>query len=160
HDFVRSAAEAMMVVYALCGVLALAVIAPVAIVLATSVRGNAVVYGVSLVVTLGLCIVGLLSLLAPAAAPAAVTLPFGLPWLGAHFRIDALSAFFVIVINLGAATASLFALGYGRHEEFPGRVLPFYPAYLAGMNLVLIAYDAFTFLVSWELMSLTSWALV
>ncbi|MGE0628029.1 MAG: hydrogenase 4 subunit B [Hyphomicrobiaceae bacterium] len=150
----------MMVVYALCGVLALAVIAPVAIVLATSVRGNAVVYGVSLVVTLGLCIVGLLSLLAPAAAPAAVTLPFGLPWLGAHFRIDALSAFFVIVINLGAATASLFALGYGRHEEFPGRVLPFYPAYLAGMNLVLIAYDAFTFLVSWELMSLTSWALV
>lgn len=149
-----------MVVYALCGVLALAVIAPVAIVLATSVRGNAVVYGVSLVVTLGLCIVGLLSLLAPAAAPAAVTLPFGLPWLGAHFRIDALSAFFVIVINLGAATASLFALGYGRHEEFPGRVLPFYPAYLAGMNLVLIAYDAFTFLVSWELMSLTSWALV
>ena len=40
------------------------------------------------------------------------------------------------------------------------RVLPFYPAFLAGMNLVVLADDAFTFLVSWEFMSLTSWALV
>ena len=32
--------------------------------------------------------------------------------------------------------------------------------FLAGMNLVVLADDAFTFLVSWEFMSLTSWALV
>ena len=49
--------------------------------------------------------------------PSSVTLPLGLPWLGAHFRIDALAAFFLVVINLGGAAASLFALGYGRHEE-------------------------------------------
>ena len=35
-----------------------------------------------------------------------VTLPLGLPWLGAHFRLDALSAFFLIVVNFGAAAAS------------------------------------------------------
>ena len=40
------------------------------------------------------------------------------------------------------------------------RVLPFYPAFLAGMMLVVMADDAFTFLLSWEFMSLTSWALV
>jgi formate hydrogenlyase subunit 3/multisubunit Na+/H+ antiporter MnhD subunit len=84
----------------------------------------------------------------------------GLPWLGAHFRLDALSAFFLAVVNLGAAAASLFALGYGRHEEAPRRVLPFYPAFLAGMSIVVLADDAFTFLVSWEFMSLSSWALV
>ena len=39
-------------------------------------------------------------------------------------------------------------------------MLPFFPAFLAGMNLVLIADDAFTFLLSWEFMSLASWALV
>jgi hydrogenase-4 component B len=39
-------------------------------------------------------------------------------------------------------------------------VLPFYPAFLAGMNLVVLAADAFTFLLSWEFMSLSSWALV
>jgi formate hydrogenlyase subunit 3/multisubunit Na+/H+ antiporter MnhD subunit len=93
-------------------------------------------------------------------AVSAAALPLGLPWIGAHFRIDALAAFFVIVVNLGGATASLFALGYGRHEETPERVLPFYPIYLAAMNLVVLADDAFSFLVSWEFMSLTSWALV
>jgi hydrogenase-4 component B len=87
-------------------------------------------------------------------------LPVGLPWLGAHFRLDPLSAFFTSVVNLGAAAAGLFALGYGRHESTPTRVLPFYAAFLAGMNLVVLADDAFSFLVSWEFMSLASWALV
>src|SRR5262249_26154103 len=55
---------------------------------------------------------------------------------------------------------SFYAIGYGRHESAPLRVLPFYPAFLAGMNLVVLAADAFTFLLSWEFMSLSSWALV
>ena len=46
------------------------------------------------------------------------------------------------------------------HEPAPERILPFYPAFLAGMTLVVLADDAFTFLFSWEFMSLTSWALV
>src|SRR5262249_48561997 len=71
-----------------------------------------------------------------------------------------LSAFFMLVIDSGAAAASLFALGYGAHEEEPHRVLPFFPAFLAGMNLVVLADDAFSFLFSWEFMSLASWALV
>ena len=87
-------------------------------------------------------------------------LPLGLPWIGAHFRIDALSAAFLVVVNLGAGAASLFGLGYGRHEGAPERVLPFYPLFLAGMNLVVLAADAFTFLLAWEFMSLASWALV
>ncbi len=117
------------------------------------------VYGASLIVTLTLGMIALLCL-SGFAEPSAVTLPLGLPWLGAHFRIDALAAFFLVVVNLGGAAASLFALGYGRHEEAPQRVLPFYPAYLAAMNLVVLADDAFSFLVAWEFMSLTSWALV
>ncbi|MFO1035524.1 MAG: hydrogenase 4 subunit B [Geminicoccaceae bacterium] len=89
-----------------------------------------------------------------------IALPLGLPWLGAHLRVDALAAFFMLVVNLGAGIVSLYALGYGRDETEPRRVLPFYPAFLAGMNLVLLAADAFTFLFAWEVMSLTSWALV
>jgi formate hydrogenlyase subunit 3/multisubunit Na+/H+ antiporter MnhD subunit len=89
-----------------------------------------------------------------------LTLPIGLPWLGAHFRLDALAAFFLVVVNLGGAAASLYALGYGKHEQSPQRVLPFYPLFLAAMNLVTVADDAFSFLFSWEFMSLSSWALV
>ena len=58
-------------------------------------------------------------------------LPVGLPWLGAHFRLDALACFFLVVVNLGGASASLYGLGYGHHEEAPQRVLPFFPAFLA-----------------------------
>src|SRR5215471_1585127 len=92
--------------------------------------------------------------------PSEFVLPIGIPWLGAHFAIDPLAAFFLVVVNLGAAAASLFAIGYGRHEIAPSRVLPFYPVFLGGMNLVVLAADAFSFLVSWEFMSLASWALV
>jgi len=119
-----------------------------------------VVYGVSLVATtIGLLLAGR-ALFSPDLPGGTLSLPIGLPWLGAHFRLDALAAFFLLVINLGGAMASLFAVGYGAHEETPGRVLPFFPAFLAGMNLVLMAADAFTFLFSWEFMSLSSWALV
>ncbi|NVN85021.1 MAG: hydrogenase 4 subunit B [Rhodopseudomonas sp.] len=89
-----------------------------------------------------------------------LTLPIGLPWLGAHFRLDALAAFFLVVVNLGGAAASLYGVGYGRHEHAPHRVLPFFPAFLAGMNLVVLADDAFSYLLCWEFMSLASWALV
>ena len=120
---------------------------------------NTLVYGLCAAAA-SISLVGALLHLLGAAPPDGLVLPLGIPWLGAHFRIDALSAFFLAVVNLGAVAASLFALGYGRHEEAPRRVLAFYPAFLAGMTLVVLADDAFTFLVSWEFMSLTSWALV
>src|SRR5205807_2990874 len=90
----------------------------------------------------------------------AFTLPVGLPWLGAHFRLDHLASFFLLVVNFGGAIASLYGLGYGRHESAPQRLLPFFPAFLAGMNLVVLADDAFSYLLCWEFMSLASWALV
>ncbi len=117
------------------------------------------IYGLTLTITTVALALALAHLLT-APAPTALTLPLGLPWLGAHFRLDALAAFFLIVVNLGGAVASLFALGYGQHERAPERVLPFFPAFLAGMNLVPLADDAFTFLFAWEFMSLSSWALV
>jgi hydrogenase-4 component B len=123
-------------------------------------RAGAIVYGICLLASLVGLAAALVQLTGGTEQPAAVTLPLGLPWLGANFRLDMLAAFFLVVVNLGSAAACLFAIGYGRHDKEPERVLPFYPAFLAGMNLVLLADDAFTFLVSWEFMSLSSWALV
>jgi formate hydrogenlyase subunit 3/multisubunit Na+/H+ antiporter MnhD subunit len=130
-----------------------------AVAIGRSSGATRLVYGASMIIAAISLIAAAMQLLG-GAEPLRLALPLGVPWLGAHFRLDALSAFFLIVVDLGAATASLFALGYGEHEEAPQRVLPFYPAFLAGMSLVLLADDAFTFLTSWEFMSLTSWALV
>lgn len=119
-----------------------------------------IVYGGGLAVCSVACAVGLAELLGLANGPTDMTLPLGLPWIGARFHLDALAAVFVVVVGLGGATTSLYALGYGRHEAEPERVLPFYPVFLAGMSLVVLAADAFSFLVAWEVMSLSSWGLV
>ncbi|MBW8269858.1 hydrogenase 4 subunit B [Caldovatus aquaticus] len=116
------------------------------------------VYGGCLAVSTLAFVLALAALLGGASA--GLTVPLGLPWLGAHFRLDALSAAFLVLVTLGAAGASLYALGYGLHAEAPLRVLPFYPLFLAGMLLVPLADDAYAFLLCWELMSLASWALV
>ncbi|CAN5349138.1 hydrogenase 4 subunit B [soil metagenome] len=129
---------------------------------AISRRGPATfaIYTATLVVSAVLFALAVSHLAGDPAGVSTVTLPLGLPWVGSHFRLDALSAFFLVVVDLGGALASLYGLGYGRHESAPHRVLPFFPAFLAGMNLVVLADDAFTFLLSWEFMSLASWALV
>ena len=154
----------MTVMIALYGVAVLVALSVLAIALGATPRGkeaaSSVIYGACLIVTLILCSLALLSLFEISLYASVITLPLGLPWLGAHFRIDALAAFFLLVVNLGGAAASLYALGYGHHEKSPQRILPFYPVYLAAMNLVVMANDTFSFLVSWEFMSLTSWALV
>src|SRR5262249_45099647 len=146
--------EALMLLAALIFAAALLAIVPVAVAAGSSSHARFVVYGASLVASIALVLIALASLFAPTST---VALPLGLPWLGPHFRLDALSAFFLAVVNLGGAAASLYAIGYGDHETAPLRVLPFYPAFLAGMSLVVLADDAFSFLTSWEFMSLSSW---
>ena len=148
----------MLTIILVCTAVLLA-LPPIAVALAHRDAATPLVYGVSLVASAISLVAALMHLLG-AAVPVTIVLPVGVPWLGAHLRLDALSAFFLVVIDLGAMSASLFALGYGRHETAPGRVLPFYPAFLAAMTLVLVADDAYTFLFSWEFTSLTSWALV
>jgi formate hydrogenlyase subunit 3/multisubunit Na+/H+ antiporter MnhD subunit len=126
---------------------------------ARSSIGSILVYGGSLIASLVALALGAMTLIGNAPVEPLV-LPIGLPGIGAHFRVDALAAFFLVVANLGGAVASLYGIGYGRHESAPLRVLPFFPAYLAGMNLVVLADDAFSFLIAWEFMSLSSWAMV
>jgi hydrogenase-4 component B len=150
----------MAVAVTLWGVAALLVIAVTGVVVQRIPLGSRLIYSACLLTSLVILAVVGNRLLFAAGEAEALRLPIGLPWIGAHFVIDALSAFFLVVVNLGAGAASLYALGYGQHEESPGRVLPFYPAFLAGMNLVVVAADAFTFLFAWEFMSLTSWLLV
>ena len=146
-----------MIPLVLLSILALLLLAPLGALLARAPAGRVIVYGGSLLLSALILATGLVAI--PAGVQRMV-LPIGLPWIGAHVRLDALSGFFLAVVGLGGAAASLFAIGYGRHEPEPQRVLPFYPLFLAGLNLVVVADDAFLFLFAWELMSLASWALV
>jgi hydrogenase-4 component B len=89
-------------------------------------------------------------------------LPIGLPGLPFHFRLDALSAFFLLVIGAAVAGVSLFAAGYFRKDQGtpPGLLCLQYHVFLAAMALVVLANDAYAFMVTWETMALSSFFLV
>ena len=106
-----------------------------------------------------LCAVALSAVLAP---PEVAVLPIGLPSLPFHFRLDSLSAFFLMVIGSVSAGVSAFAAGYFRHGEGtpPGLLAFEYHIFLASMVLVVLADDAYAFMVMWETMALSSFFLV
>ena len=89
-------------------------------------------------------------------------LPLGLPGLPFHLRLDALSAFFLLLLGAASAGISVFAAGYFRKGEGtpPGVLCLLYHLFLAGMAMVLLADDAYVFMVMWELMALASFFLV
>lgn len=91
-------------------------------------------------------------------------LPFGLPWMHWQVRLDALSGFFLAVIGAGVIAVSLFGPGYVleyRSHQHPMWLLGLCTGlFIAGMELVLVADDAFFFMIAWELMSVSSYFLV
>jgi len=96
--------------------------------------------------------------------PATTTLPLGLPWLPWQVRLDVLSGFFLVLIGLLTVAVALYGPGYVREFEHGRDSLPalggFTGIFVAGMMLVVLADDAFMFMVSWEVMSLSSYFLV
>jgi len=102
------------------------------------------------------------ALSAAPAAPEEIVLPLGLPDLPFHFRLDALSAFFLSVLGTVSAGVSTFAAGYLRKGEGtpPGLQCLYYHVFLASMALVLVADDAYVFMVMWETMAVSSFFLV
>ncbi|MCP5320199.1 MAG: hydrogenase 4 subunit B [Pseudomonadales bacterium] len=96
-------------------------------------------------------------------APASTTiLPLGLPELPVHLRIDPLAAFFLFLLGSASTGISVFGAGYFRVSEGtpPGLLCLQYHVFLASMAMVLLADDAYTFMVSWESMALASYFLV
>ena len=86
-------------------------LAALAIVLSRSKISTPVIYGATLTVS-AIALIGTLRfLLGGATGGGTLVLPVGLPWLGAHFGLDALASFFLVVINLGGVSASLYGLG-------------------------------------------------
>jgi hydrogenase-4 component B len=109
--------------------------------------------GVALAVTAALAI---------AQPPEQSVLGIGLPDLPVHLRRDALACVFLFLLGSASAGISLFGAGYFRRGEgtLPGLLCLQYHLFLASMGAVLLADDAYSFMVAWESMALTSYFLV
>jgi hydrogenase-4 component B len=95
-------------------------------------------------------------------APHALVLPLGLPDLPFHLRLDSLSAFFLILLGAASAGVSLYAADYFSQSSYGNvRLICLqYHLFLASMAMVLIADDAYLFMVAWESMAIASYFLV
>src|SRR5580692_3807135 len=91
-----------------------------------------------------------------------LVLPIGLPDLPVHLRLDGLSGVFLILLGATSAGISIFAAGYFRQGEgtAPGLLCLQYHLFLASMGFVLLADDAYAFMLAWETMALSSYFLV
>ena len=100
--------------------------------------------------------------LATGQVPQTIVLPLGLPDLPFHTRLDPLSAFFLLVLGLAGTGISTFAAGYFRSGEgtAPALLGLHYHVFLAAMAMVILADDAYLFMVAWETMALSSYFLV
>src|SRR6202451_3284208 len=89
-------------------------------------------------------------------------LPIGLPDLPVHLRLDGLSGVFLVLLGGASAGISIFAAGYFRQGEgtAPGLLCLQYHLFLASIGFVLLADDAYAFMLAWETMALSSYFLV
>ncbi len=142
---------------------AIAVLLGLSTVAALAPRARANPRGLSLSLSALACVavlglgVTVLASRAPVAARAGEVLGFAL----IDIRFDSLSGLFLAALGLAGAASSVYGIGYGRHGSTgTERTAAAYPVFLASLVLVFGADDAFAFLFAWELMALSSAALV
>lgn len=115
----------------------------------------------ALVATLAGVVLGLFGL--TSSEPLTGSLTSTIPLLTVAIRLDPLAAFFVLTISVVGLAASIYAIGYVRHLGSRASVATLgalFNAYLLCMTFVVLADNAFFFLLAWELMSLLSYFLV
>jgi hydrogenase-4 component B len=90
-------------------------------------------------------------------------LPSGVPFIEFTIRLDALGAFFLLIVSLLALSLSIYSLGYvGSYfgKKNVGILAAFFNTLLLATTLVFLADNAFFFLIAWEIMALSAYCLV
>ncbi len=86
-----------------------------------------------------------------------------IPYVKLGVKLDALGAFFLLIVSGLGLALSVYSLGYVRGfygRKSVGILAAFYNALLLATTLVFTASNAFFFLIAWELMALTAYCLV
>jgi len=111
----------------------------------------------------GAVLQGVAGIAALLGAGASWEIPSGIPLVDYTFSLDALSAYFIIALSLLSAAVSTYSLGYlssAKNGKSVGFHSFFYNGLLVSLAVVFTASNGFLFLIAWELMAITSYALV
>ena len=86
-----------------------------------------------------------------------------IPFVQFTVRLDALGAFFGLIVSLLGLALSIYSLGYARGfygRKNVGVLGAFFNLLLLATTLVFLAGNVFFFLIAWEIMALTAYCLV
>ena len=100
---------------------------------------------------------------ATAAPTQVLLLPPLIPYVQFTMRMDALGSFFGLIVSLLGFALSLYSLGYARGffgRKNVGVLGMFFNLLILATTLVVMADNAFFFLMAWEVMALTAYCLV
>ncbi len=100
---------------------------------------------------------------AGAPAPQFELLPSLIPYIKFAVRLDALGAFFLLIVSLLGFALSVYSLGYAKGffgRKNVGVLGAFFNALLLATTLTFVADNIWLFLIAWELMALTAYCLV
>ena len=110
------------------------------------------------------CVLGVAAAgLALAGGTSTAVFAWPLPGGALTFTLDRLSAFFLVPVFVVAGLGSVYGEGYWAEAHHPGngrKLRLFYGLATAGLALVMVAGDAWSFLVGWEIVSLAAFFLV
>lgn len=86
---------------------------------------------------------------------------FAAGFLGS-FAIDKLNAFFLLIIGVSGTISSIYAYAYGlNYTNDKLKILTAqWNTFLLSMSLVVLSYNALSFLLAWEIMAIASFLLV
>jgi len=122
--------------------------------------------GIAVLFLSGGCLLGLIDaagkLLNPAGAGASASFRY-LDLFSLSFHVDGLAAFFLTAIFAVSLMAAIYSFHYMENEENgikTGVNYFFFSVLIAAMALVVTAANILTFMISWEIMSLSSFFLV
>ena len=88
------------------------------------------------------------------------SLSTNIPYLNISFYIDKLSAFFILVVSTLAFAVSIYSLNYIEEFKNKSSFAFLFHSFILSLILVLTSFNAFIFLISWEIMSVLSFFLV
>ena len=85
------------------------------------------------------------------------------PTVALQLALDPLSSIFLVIVGVVVTSVAIYGpsymCGYEKHQSITSMSF-FTGLFISGMYLVLLAHDVFTFMLSWELMSASSYFLV
>jgi hydrogenase-4 component B len=128
-------------------------------------RGSASGQHVATILHVSGCAIGLLGAVSVLRGAHAyeVDWAWGLPSGTGRLAADPLAAFFLLPVFVVSALGSVYGEGYwpeARHPNNARKLRAFYGIATAGLLLVMVAGDAWTFLIGWEVVGLAAFFLV